>query len=88
MATGTIKPQGIKTATVTGNVASSGAFQIGTFTDRIVVAFESSFNYGGFIYTNGNSYSIRFVQVASDNSKIFPAPATNNVTVTYYYLPR
>lgn len=88
MAIGTIKTQGIKTATVTANVTASGAFSIGTYTDRVIVGFRSNFGYGGFVFTNGDTWGIRFVQVAADASKIYPAPATNNVTVTYYYLPK
>lgn len=88
MASGKLKEINVFSGTKTGSVSASGSFTIGAFTDRVIIGFTSSYNYGGFVYTNGNEWRVRFIQVASDNSKIYPAPASSNVTVTYFYVLR
>lgn len=88
MASGKITATKVLSGTMTGSVSASGTFTIGEFADRVIIGFISSYNFGGFIYTNGNVWRVRFIQVSSDNSKIYPAPASSDVTVTYFYVLR
>lgn len=88
MASGKLTEIKVFSDTKTGSVTATGNFTIGEFTDRVIIGFISSYNYGGFVYTNGNEWRVRFIQVASDNSKIYPAPASSNVTVIYFYVLR